>query len=139
MKISLKKLLSKILSAIQDIQTTLSTLTLYKTGTGTTTVTTGAWSTAPTYVRRGYVVMVSGTVKATKSIASGSNVAEGYIKNIPKPLKHCRTVDYYGDNTNVTYLTTDGHYITRNCGNDALASGNTAFVTWTYITDGTML
>ncbi len=139
MNLSLKKLLSKILTTIKSIQDTLFTISLYKTGTATYTLSKGSWETVPTYIQRGYVVQMTGTIKATASIASGSNIAEGNLKNIPKPAKICRAADYYGDNANVTQLDTAGHFISRNCGDDALSSGNTVTLSFVYITDGTML
>lgn len=132
MKVSLKALLNKIL-------TTLTSLALYQTGTGTITCTTGKVKTQITYVRRGYVVQTSGLVIATASIASGSNLATGTISGIPKPVGGCRTVSYYGDNACVSYLGAGGSFNCRNCGDDALAKDNDAALCWVYITDGTML
>lgn len=132
MKLSLKKLLAKILEALVPLCTNTS-------GTATMTLTTGAVTTKLTYVRRGYVVQTSGFVVATGSVASGSNIAKGTITNLPKPVGSIRCVSYYGDNANVSYLSAAGSFESRNCGDDALAKGNDVALNWVYITDGTML
>ena len=132
MKLSLKKLLAKILEALVPICTNSS-------GTATMTLTTGTVKTELTYVRRGHVVQTSGAVVAESSIASGSNLAVGKITNLPKPVGNIRCVSYYGDNAMVSYLSEGGSYLSRNCGDDALAKGNDIALSWVYITDGTML
>jgi hypothetical protein len=132
MKLSLKKLLAKILEALVPLCTNSS-------GTATMTLTTGTVTTKLTYVRRGYVVQTSGIAAATGSVASGSNIAAGKITNLPKPVGNIRCVSYYGDNANVSYLAADGTYYSRNCGDDALAKGNDVALCWVYITDGAML
>ena len=132
MKLSLKKLLAKILEALVPICTNSS-------GTATMTLTTGTVSTELTYVRRGHVVQTSGVVVAASSIASGSNIAAGTVKNLPKPVGSIRCVSYYGDNAEVSFLSKDGSYFSRNCGDDALDKGSDVGLCWVYITDGTML
>ena len=132
MKLSLKKLLAKILEALVPLCTNSS-------GTATLTLTTGTINTKLTYVRRGYVVQTSGYVDTASSVASGSNIAAGKITNLPKPVGSVRCVSYYGDNACVSYLSAGGSVFTRNCGDDALAKGSDAALCWVYITDGTML
>ena len=110
-------------------------------GTGTATATTGRIKSWPRWWRCGNIVQMEFTVEAKASVASGSNIATGKITGIPRPvtLNGLRSVSYYGNNANVTYVSKDGGFTTRNCGKDALASGNDAIGTFTYITDGTML
>ena len=139
MKVSLKALLNKILTTINTMQTTLTSLALYKSGTGTITCTTGGVKTNITYVQKGYVVQTSGAVKATASISSGGNLAAGTIKGIPTPVGGVRTVSYYGDNACVSYMGTAGNFNVRNCGDDALAKDSDAALCWVYITNGNML
>ena len=132
MKLSLKKLLAKILEALVPLCTNSS-------GTATLTLTTGTIRTELTYVRRGYVVQTSGYVDTASSVASGGNIAVGKITNLPKPVGNIRCVSYYGDNAEVSFLSKDGSYFSRNCGDDALAKGSDVDLCWVYITDGTML
>ena len=130
MKLSLKKLLSKLLQELQ-----------YSSGTGSISFTKGAMVSGSrlTYVKKGWVVQTSGNVKATAAVASGANLAEGTVTGIPKPVGVVQTVTYYGNNAVVSQLTAAGILTARNCGADALASGNDAGLRWVYITDGTML
>jgi hypothetical protein len=110
-------------------------------GTGTATATTGRIKSQPRWWRCGNIVQMEFTVATNASVASGSNIATGKITGVPRPvtLNGLRSVSYYGDNANVTYVSKDGGFTTRNCGKDALASGNDAIGSFTYITDGTML
>lgn len=110
-------------------------------GTGTAKATAGSITSQPRWWRCGNIVQMEFTVAAKASVASGSNIATGKITGIPRPvtLNGLRSVSYYGDNANVTYVSQDGGFTTRNCGKDTLASGNNAIGSFTYITDGTML
>ena len=110
-------------------------------GIGTAKATAGSVKSQPRWWRCGNIVQMEFTVAATASVASGSNIATGKITGIPRPvtLNGLRSVSYYGNNANVTFVSQDGGFTTRNCGNDALAKGNDAIGNFTYITDGTML
>lgn len=110
-------------------------------GDGTATANTGTIKSQPRWWRCGNIVQMEFTVAAKASVASGSNIATGKITGIPHPvaLNGIRSVSYYGDNANVTFVSQDGGFTTRNCGKDALASGNDAIGSFTYITDGAML
>lgn len=105
------------------------------------TINTGTVKSQPRWWRCGNIVQMEFTVAATASVASGSNIATGTIKGIPRPvtLNGLRSVSYYGDNANVAFVSRDGGFTVRNCGDDALASGNNAIGSFTYITDGYML
>lgn len=105
------------------------------------TINTGTVTSQPRWWRCGNIVQMEFTVAAKASVASGSNIATGQIKGIPRPvtLNGLRSVSYYGDNANVTYVSRDGGFTVRNCGKDALAKGNDAIGSFTYITDGYML
>lgn len=132
MRLNLKKLLSKVLTALQP-------LCITEAGTGTITLTTGAVTTQITYVRRGWLVQTDADVKATSAVSSGGNLAFGTIAGIPKPISTVQTVTFYGDNAVVSQLTESGTLTARNCGDDSLSSGNNAGLRFVYITDGTML
>lgn len=108
---------------------------------GTATANTGKVTSQPRWWRCGNIVQMEFTVEATASVASGSNIAAGKITGIPRPitLNGLRSVSYYGDNANVTFVSQDGGFTTRNCGDDTLSKGNNAIGSFTYITDGTML
>lgn len=110
-------------------------------GDGTATANTGAVTSQPIWWRCGNIVQMEFTVEAKASVASGSNIAAGQIKGIPRPvaLNGIRSVSYYGDNANVSFVSRDGGFTVRNCGDDALAKGNNAIGSFTYITDGYML
>ena len=79
------------------------------------------------------------SARCVGAVASGANLAEGTVTGIPKPVGVVQTVAYYGNNAVVSQLTAAGILTARNCGADALASGNDAGLRWVYITDGTML
>lgn len=110
-------------------------------GDGKATANTGKVTSQPRWWRCGNIVQMEFTVEAKASVASGSNIATGTIKGIPRPvtLNGLRSVSYYGDNANVTFVSRDGGFTVRNCGKGALASGNNAIGSFTYITDGYML
>ena len=110
-------------------------------GDGSTTANTGKVTSQPRWWRCGNIVQMEFTVEATASVASGSNIASGKIKGIPRPvaLNGLRSVSYYGDNANVIFVSRDGGFTVRNCGDDTLSKGNNAIGSFTYITDGTML
>lgn len=110
-------------------------------GDGAATANTGAVTSQPRWWRCGNIVQMEFTVEAKGSVASGSNIAAGKIKGIPRPvtLNGIRSVSYYGDNANVSFVSQNGGFTVRNCGDDALAKGNNAIGIFTYITDGYML
>lgn len=110
-------------------------------GTGTATANTGKVTSQPRWWRCGNIVQMEFTVEAKGSVASGSNIAAGKITGIPRPiaLNGIRSVSYYGDNANVIFVSRDGGFTVRNCGNDTLSKGNNAIGSFAYITDGTML
>ena len=108
-------------------------------GTGTATATTGTVTMAPKWWRCGNLVQMEFRVAAVANVAPGKNLATGTIHGIPRPVTTTglRAVSYYGDNANVLFVSQDGVFNVRNCGNDALAKGNDAIGNFTYITDGT--
>ena len=116
-------------------------LTQITRGDGKATANTGKVTSQPRWWRCGNIVQMEFTVEAKGSVASGSNIAAGKITGIPRPvtLNGLRNVSYYGDNANVSFVSQDGGFTVRNCGDDALAKGNNAIGIFTYITDGTML
>ena len=80
-------------------------------------------------------------VEATGAVNPGKNLATGTITKIPRPVTTygLRAVSYYGNNSNVTFVSKEGNFTVRNCGSDALGKGNNTIGSFTYITDGTML
>lgn len=110
-------------------------------GTGTAKATTGSVSMQPNWWRCGNLVQMEFRVAATGAVNPGKNIATGTITGIPRPVTTTglRAVSYYGDNANVSFVSQDGAFTTRNCGSDALAKGNDAIGSFTYITDGAML
>lgn len=110
-------------------------------GDGKATANTGKVTSQPRWWRCGNIVQMEFTVEATGSVASGSNIATGKITGIPRPvtLNGIRSVSYYGDNANVSFVSQEGGFTVRNCGKDALGKGNNAIGIFTYITDGYML
>lgn len=112
-----------------------------KTGWGTLTLTTGAVEFHPRWWRCGNIVQMEVGVSCTGSVSSGSNIAAGTITRVPKPINNegVRAVSYYGNNPNISYMSSTGTFYARNAGSDALAHGNNCIGGFTYITDGTML
>lgn len=110
-------------------------------GTGTAQATTGSVSIKPKWWRCGNLVQMEFGVEATGAVNPGKNLATGTIKGIPRPIttKGIRAVSYYGNNANVLFISSDGGFTVRNCGNDALGKGNDAIGIFTYITDGFIL
>lgn len=110
-------------------------------GTGKITLTTGAVVYQPRWWRCGNIVQMEVATKCTGAVASGANIAAGKITGVPKPITKSgvRAVSYYGNNSNISYMGSDGTYYARNAGADALAKGNDCIGGFTYITDGTML
>lgn len=108
-------------------------------GTGTATATTGTVTMAPKWWRCGNLVQMEFRVAATAEVAPGKNLATGTITGIPRPVTTTglRAVSYYGGNANVSFVSQDGDFTVRNCGNDAMAKGKDAIGIFTYITDGT--
>ena len=108
-------------------------------GTGTATADTGRVTTQPNWWRCGNLVQLEFGVAATAAVNPGKNIATGTITGIPRPVTTIglRSVSYYGNNANVTFVSKDGAFTVRNCGSDALAKGNDASGIFTYITDGT--
>lgn len=110
-------------------------------GTGKITLTTGAVEYQPRWWRYGSIVQMEVATKCTKAVASGENIAAGKITGVPAPITKSgvRAVSYYGNNSNISYMGSDGTFYARNAGADALAKGNDCIGGFTYITDGTML
>lgn len=116
-------------------------LTQLTSGTGTATATTGSVSIQPKWWQCGNLVQLEFGVAATAAVNPGKNLATGTIKGIPRPIttKGIRAVSYYGNNANVLFISSDGGFTVRNCGNDALEKGNDAIGIFTYITDSFIL
>lgn len=110
-------------------------------GTGTAKATTGRVSIKPKWWRCGNLVQMEFGVEATGAVNPGKNLATGTITKIPRPVTTygLRAVSYYGNNSNVTFVSQEGNFTVRNCGSDALGKGNNTIGSFTYITDGTML
>lgn len=108
-------------------------------GTGTATATTGTVTMAPQWWRCGNLVQMEFRVAAAAAVDPGKNLATGNINGIPRPVTTTglRSVSYYGNNANVSFVSQDGAFTVRNCGSDALIKGNDAIGNFTYITDGT--
>lgn len=112
-----------------------------KDGRGTLTLKTGAVSYQPRWWRCGNIVQMEVATKCTGEVASGANIADGKITGVPKPITESgvRAVSYYGNNSNISYMGSDGTFYARNAGADALKKNNDCIGGFTYITDGTML
>lgn len=110
-------------------------------GTGKITLKTGAVEYQPRWWRYGNIVQMEVATKCTGAVASGANIAAGKITGVPAPITKSgvRAVSYYGNNSNISYMGSDGTFYARNAGADALAKGNDCIGGFTYITDGTML
>lgn len=110
-------------------------------GAGKITLTTGAVGFQPRWYRCGNIVQMEVSTKCAGEVASGANIAAGKITGVPKPITESgvRAVSYYGNNSNISYMGSDGTFYARNAGADALAKGNDCIGGFTYITDGTML
>lgn len=110
-------------------------------GAGKITLTTGAVGFQPRWYRCGNIVQMEVSTKCTGAVASGANIAAGKITGVPAPITKSgvRAVSYYGNNSNISYMGSDGTFYARNAGADALAKGNDCIGGFTYITDGTML
>lgn len=110
-------------------------------GTGTAKATVGSIEKQPNWWRCGNIVQLEFSVVATAAVNPGKNLAYGTITGIPRPIASTgiRSVSYYRDNANVSFISKTGGFTVRNCGSDALAKGNNAIGGFTYITDGTML
>lgn len=107
-------------------------------GIGLLELTTGELMFHPKWWRCGNIVQMEVGVKCTSSVASGSNIAAGTITGVPKPINNegVRAVSYYGNNANISYMSSTGTFYVRNAGADALAKGGNAIGIFTYITDG---
>lgn len=110
-------------------------------GDGKITLTTGAVGFQPRWYRCGNIVQMEVSTKCAGGVASGANIAAGKITGVPKPITKSgvRAVSYYGNNSNISYMDSDGTFYARNAGADALSKGNDCIGGFTYITDGTML
>lgn len=110
-------------------------------GTGKITLTTGAVEYQPRWWRCGNIVQMEVGTKCTGKVASGANIAAGKITGVPKPITKSgvRAVSYYGNNSNISCMGSDGTFYARNAGSDALEKNNDCIGGFTYITDGTML
>lgn len=110
-------------------------------GAGKITLTTGAVGFQPRWYRSGNIVQMEVSTKCTGEVASGANIAAGKITGVPKPITESgvRAVSYYGNNSNISYMGSDGTFYARNAGADALKKNNDCIGGFTYITDGTML
>lgn len=110
-------------------------------GAGKITLKTGAVGFQPRWYRCGNIVQMEVSTKCAGAVASGANIAAGKITGVPAPITKSgvRAVSYYGNNTNISYMGSDGTFYARNAGADALSKGNDCIGGFTYITDGTML
>lgn len=110
-------------------------------GTGFLELTTGKVEFHPRWWRCGNIVQMEVGTKCTGEVASGANIAVGFVTGVPKPITKSgvRSVSYYGNNANISYMGSDGTFYARNAGADALKKDNDCIGGFTYITDGTMV
>lgn len=111
-------------------------------GTGFLELKTGKVEFHPRWWRCGNIVQMEVGVKCAGEVASGANIAVGFVTGVPKPITESgvRAVSYYGNNANISYLSSkDGTFYARNAGADSLKKGYNCIGGFTYITDGTMV
>lgn len=110
-------------------------------GDGFLELDTGKVEFHPRWWRCGNIVQMEVGVKCTGEVASGANIAVGFVTGVPKPITKSgvRAVSYYGNNANISYLSSDGNFYARNAGADSLKKDNDCIGVFTYITDGTMV
>lgn len=110
-------------------------------GTGKLSLTTGKVKFHPKWWRCGNIVQMEVGVLCAGSVASGTNIAAGTITGVPRPIvtTGIRAVSYYGNNSNISYMESNGNFICRNAGADALSKNNDAVGVFTYITGGTLV
>ena len=110
-------------------------------GTGFLELTTGKVEFHPRWWRCGNIVQMEVGTKCTGEVASGANIAVGFVTGVPKPITKSgvRAVSYYGNNANISYMGSDGTFSARNAGADSLLKDNNCIGGFTYITDGTMI
>nr|WP_288823344.1 hypothetical protein [uncultured Mogibacterium sp.] len=108
-------------------------------GTGFLELTTGKVKFHPRWWRCGNIVQMEVGTKCTGEVASGANIAKGFVTGVPKPITESgvRAVSYYGNNANISYMGSDGTFYARNAGADSLKKDNDCIGGFTYITDGT--
>ena len=111
-------------------------------GTGFLELETGKVEFHPRWWRCGNIVQMEVGVKCAGEVASGANIAVGFVTGVPKPITESgvRAVSYYGNNANISYLSSkDGTFYARNAGADSLKKGDNCIGGFTYITDGTLV
>lgn len=111
-------------------------------GTGFLELDTGKVEFHPRWWRCGNIVQMEVGVKCAGEVASGANIAKGFVTGVPKPITKSgvRAVSYYGNNANISYLSSlDGTFYARNAGADALKKDDDCIGGFTYITDGTWI
>lgn len=110
-------------------------------GDGFLELDTGKVEFHPRWWRCGNIVQMEVGVKCTGEVASGANIAEGFVTGVPKPITKSgvRSVSYYGNNASISYMSSDGTFYARNAGADSLKKDNNCIGGFTYITDGTMV
>lgn len=111
-------------------------------GDGFLELDTGKVEFHPRWWRCGNIVQMEVGVKCAGEVASGANIAAGFVTGVPKPINKSgvRAVSYYGNNANISYLSSsDGTFYARNAGADSLKKDNNCIGVFTYITDGTMV
>lgn len=110
-------------------------------GTGFLELDKGKVEFHPRWWRCGNIVQMEVGVKCTEQVASGGNIAVGFVMGVPKPVTKSgvRAVSYYGNNANISSMNSDGIFYARNAGADSLKKDNNCIGIFTYITDGTMV
>lgn len=110
-------------------------------GDGFLELDTGKVEFHPRWWRCGNIVQMEVGVKCTGEVASGANIAAGFVTGVPKPITKSgvRAVSYYGNNANISYLSSTGDFYARNAGADSLIKDNNCIGVFTYITDGTLV
>ena len=110
-------------------------------GDGFLELDTGKVEFHPRWWRCGNIVQMEVGVKCAGEVASGANIAVGFVTGVPKPITKSgvRAVSYYGNNANISYLSPTGDFYARNAGADSLKKDNDCIGVFTYITDGTLV
>lgn len=122
----------------QDQNGDALSFTKFMSGTGTATANTGSVYLL-NWTRCGTLATVELGVKATGAVAAGKDISTGKVAGIPKPVTSARGTGAYSVNAILCGIGVTGSYWVRNCGTGSIASGKTAIVGCTYMTDGTML
>ncbi len=144
--ISLKEVLTKILTLLKSHSTTIAshTTSINELNSKATVnaITVNMTSTTGTFVssncrRVGNVVWFSIAVRNTSSVAAGANIYQGTASaTLPRPVAFTTSGSYYGAHAVTGSVNSEGNVIIRNASSSAfsIGSSSTATVAFTYIT-----